>query len=418
MTNPMIRVKNLCKRYQRINRSALSVKALLSGQRIHKSFEALNNVNFEINKGECVGIIGRNGAGKSTLLKILAGTLERSEGEIFVDGKIAAILELGSGFNPEYSGRENIVLGGLCLGMTQSEINSKIESIIDFSELREVIDRPFKTYSSGMQARLTFSTAISVSPDILIVDEALATGDIAFVEKCLLRIEAIVKSGTTVLLVSHNMNMISRFARRVLWIDKGRLVLDGMADRVIKEYEIDSYSMQLMEAEDSLLPQETLHMRVGAKIIACHLSGTEVKPNVFLQGKPLNVEVTIDSPEGVLEAVLSMQIYNLGGTLLWSASNLKHFDSSYRSNSSKLRLAKGVTKIQISLPQNFLNSGTHSISLSLSGSAHPRTIDEIYDLKPKVRYFAVVRKDSYILSKAFDTPSEWSLVSSSRDIQR
>ena len=200
-------------------------------------FEAVKQVSFVISKGEMVGLIGRNGSGKSTILKIVAGVYAPSEGQVKVQGTIAPLIELGAGFHHELTGRENILLNGLLLGLTKRQIREREESIIEFAELGDFIDSPVKQYSSGMYMRLAFSVATEVDPDILIIDEILGVGDAGFQRKCFDRIEHFRRAGKTILFVSHAMDSIRKLCDRVLLLQAGRLVEDGSPDRVIARYE-------------------------------------------------------------------------------------------------------------------------------------------------------------------------------------
>jgi ABC-type polysaccharide/polyol phosphate transport system ATPase subunit len=219
-------------------------------------------------RGECVGVIGPNGAGKSTLLKIIAGTLSPTSGRIAVKGRVSAILELGTGFHPDYSGRDNVFLGGMCLGMSRQEMEKKFDWIVEFSELGAVIDKPFKTYSSGMQARLTFATAISVEPEILIIDEALAAGDSYFVVKCGRRIREICESGATVLFVSHSTHQVATLCSRAIWIEGGRMRDIGDAIDICRRYDYAVHERLSSGAGKMIELADTVEHPAGPGVLA------------------------------------------------------------------------------------------------------------------------------------------------------
>lgn len=240
MSNEMIRVKDLTMKYRLSTEKVDSFKYFfikkVRKELRYEDFYALNGISFSVFKGEVFGIIGRNGAGKSTLLKIIAGVLKPTTGEVFRNGSVAPLIELGAGFNNELTGRENIYLNGMLLGYSKKFISEKIEEIIEFSELGRFIHSPLKTYSSGMKARLGFSIATIVQPDILIVDEILAVGDAEFRQKSEQKILSMIESGTTVLFVSHSLDQISRLSNRVMWLEHGRVKEIGETSEVVQKY--------------------------------------------------------------------------------------------------------------------------------------------------------------------------------------
>ncbi len=241
---PAIRVEGLSKLYRRTAaghhlrtlKSALMERSLVKGLRPEDSIPALSDVSFSVARGEAVGLIGSNGSGKSTLLKTVAGILKPTRGTIRVDGRVAALIELGAGFHPEISGRENIYINGAVLGLSRREIDHRFDAIVEFSGLASFIDEPVKNYSSGMYVRLGFAVAIHTDPDILMVDEVLAVGDEAFSHRCLRRIEEFLADGKTLLLVSHSLDLIADICDRVVWIEGGELKENGLPRRVVDAY--------------------------------------------------------------------------------------------------------------------------------------------------------------------------------------
>ena len=232
-----IQVKSVSKHFRIYASPRARLLQMFSREKHYKEFVALDDVSFVINKGETVGIVGRNGSGKSTLLQMICGTLTPTSGEITTHGRIAALLELGSGFNPEFSGRENVYMNASILGLSNAETAARFESILAFAEIEDFIDQPVKNYSSGMMVRLAFAVAINADPQILIVDEALAVGDELFQRKCYARIEAIKAQGATILFVSHASNTVVSLCDRAILLDGGKKITEGTPKSVVGKYQ-------------------------------------------------------------------------------------------------------------------------------------------------------------------------------------
>jgi lipopolysaccharide transport system ATP-binding protein len=240
-----IEIKNVTKAfpvYDRPHHRLLQMLSRRDKARWYKEFVALRDVSFDIPRGQTIGIIGRNGSGKSTLLQIICGTQTPTAGQVIVNGRVAALLELGSGFNPEFTGRENVLLNGMVLGLSEGEIQERFESIAAFAEIGDFMERPVRTYSSGMYVRLAFAVAINVTPDILIVDEALSVGDEAFQRKCFARINRIREDGATIIFVSHSASTVVELCDRAVLLDNGELLTMGSPKYVVSRYQKLLYS--------------------------------------------------------------------------------------------------------------------------------------------------------------------------------
>ena len=316
---PIIEVKNVVKTYKLYNKSTDRLKEALSlsKKKHHQEFNALKGISFDVNQGDALGILGKNGSGKSTLLKMITGVLTPSAGQIEVRGKIAAILELGAGFNPEYTGRENVYLNGLMMGYTREEMEPRMASIIDFADIGEFIDQPVKVYSSGMFARLAFAVSINVDPDILIVDEALAVGDIRFQTKCIDKMKELKSKGTTILFVSHAVEQVKRFCNKAVWIKDGQVQVLGEASEVVDEYEdfMKNYTEDHIQKRETQVhvqdeePENDFVLPENPDVLA-FITEVRINKEDFRTHERLEVEIDYDiyEPE-ISDLLLGVAIY-------------------------------------------------------------------------------------------------------------
>ncbi len=399
--NIVIEVRELSKTFKIYDKPSDLLKAIITRRSYHREFQALKKVSFSVNKGEVVGVIGRNGAGKSTLLKILAGTLNATSGNIKINGNISAILELGTGFHPEYSGRENIYLGGMCLGMNRSEVESKIDEIIEFSDLRHVIDQPFKTYSSGMKARLTFSVAISVNPDIFIVDEALAAGDAVFVAKCFKKITEICKSGATVFFVTHSTELVRRLCNRCIYFKDGAILYDGDADTVSTRYDIDMLEISSQHIEQQQ-EKGTIANSGPAYIREVIIKNKDGKvTNGFFQHDKIIIDMAIDAECELDNPAIWIKFTRTDGLLVtsWLSHEPEYMNVGI--------LKKGMNKITLQINDLLLGDGSFDLSFALFEKRKTKAESAFYTdpmtLWEKTHRIAVQRKGR-TLSTCFDQP--------------
>src|ERR1043166_8057367 len=312
-------------------KSALLRRSLLRDLRPDEAFVALKDVSFKVAKGSTFGVIGRNGSGKSTALKLVAGITKPTSGSLRVDGRISALIELGAGFHPEISGRENVFINGIMLGLSKREIEARFDDIVDFAELEEFIDAPVKTYSSGMYMRLCFAVAINVDPDVLLVDEVLAVGDESFSHKCLDKFAEFRRRGKTVLIVTHSLTLVERLCDEAVWLDAGEKQLDGDPKRVVDGYltAVDRADKQQMaagtaKAVTSAKPMEltgdmfqAVEGRWGSReieIADVQLTGADGLPSFgFHTGDPVAIKFRVRSSQPVGDFAFGVGIFNADG---------------------------------------------------------------------------------------------------------
>lgn len=384
---PILEIKNIGKtfRIRHELKPYLSLRESMMGifSRKNTSFEefnALKNISFNVNAGEAIGIIGKNGAGKSTLLKILSKITPPSEGKIISRGRIASLLEVGTGFHPELSGRENVFLNGSILGMKRSEISSRFDEIVDFSGTEKFLDTPLKHYSSGMQLRLAFAVAAFLEPEILIIDEVLAVGDAEFQKKCMGKMEeASKKEGKTIIFVSHDLNAITNLTTRAILLKSGKIEAEDTSIRIVEKYLQNDTTVKSYVRE---LPE-----RVEVPSIASIHVLTSFPDNTHVAEESLTVEIEIVIPEDVPRSVswLSVQILD------FKERGCVHIST----NSREIDLCRkpGLQKIVCTFPKLRLYMGRYHLNVYLAGPPGER----IYDVVKNVCPFEVI-----IIGKEYD----------------
>ncbi len=373
MSSPIIKIEGLSKRYpirheapERYTalRDVLAAKARSlfgrNGARAAattEDFWALQDVSFEVQRGDAIGIIGRNGAGKSTLLKILSRITEPTRGSIELDGRVASLLEVGTGFHRELTGRENIFLNGAILGMSRAEIRRQFDQIVAFAEVEKFLDTPVKRYSTGMYLRLAFAVAAHLDPEILVVDEVLAVGDAAFQRKCLGKMSEVARGGRTVLFVSHNMGAVNQFCPTSVWLDAGRVRDIGPTSRIVEAYLRNSAEErsggQRVFAEDSAKPGQVERLRL--------LTASGAVADTFECGQPIQVELMFRVRRPVIGMYCWADLTRTDGVLVWMSD-------SYDAKPNPLEsLPVGLHRLTITIPAYTVGHGDYVLTLAFTG---------------------------------------------------
>ncbi|WP_394903270.1 ABC transporter ATP-binding protein [Clostridium butyricum] len=368
MDNIVVEAKNISKLYTLYNKPIDRLKEALSIRKktYGSKYYALNDISFTIEKGDTVGIIGGNGAGKSTLLKIITGVLTQNSGEINISGKVSAILELGAGFNTEYTGIQNIYLNGTMSGYSKSEIEKRVKNITEFADIGDFINQPVKTYSSGMFARLAFAVAINVDPDILIVDEVLAVGDVRFQTKCIDKMKELQKSGTTIIFVSHSADQVKRFCNNAIWLEKGTIKEIGNASIIVDMYEeyMDNISEEeqenIEEAEFNIEYDETKNNNIEK--IKTETMGiihnTKINKSVFNTFNKLEITIDYEMFDEISDILL--------GVAILSNDERKYiFGPNTYLEKVKIPNSIGSHRVKYIIPELCLLSGSYTVDIGL-----------------------------------------------------
>lgn len=381
MENIAISVENVTKLYKLYDKPSDRFKEALklTKQKKYKEHYALQNLSFEIKKGECVGIIGTNGAGKSTILKIITGVLNPTDGDVKINGRISALLELGAGFNSEYTGIENVYLNGTMIGFSKEEIDAKMDDILAFADIGDFVYQPVKTYSSGMFVRLAFAVAINIEPEILIVDEALSVGDVFFQAKCYRKFEEFKKMGKTILFVSHDLGSISKYCDKVVLLNKGKKIDEGLPNEMIDLYkkilvnQFDDEDTQDTEQKDYvdnkkgwkenfvINPNTIEYGERDAEIIDfCVVDNKGKFTNTIDLGKEYSIKLKIRFNKKVHDPIIAVSIKNLQGTEICGTNTM--YERIFVEGTDK-----GDERIITFTQKMNLNGGEYLISLGCTG---------------------------------------------------
>jgi lipopolysaccharide transport system ATP-binding protein len=365
MSTPAIQARDLTKVYRTYATPWHRLKEAVTRRPCHREMRALDGVGFRLDHGQGLAVVGENGAGKSTLLKILAGITSPSRGELAVEGKIASILELGSGFHPEFTGRQNIVLNAAMLGLTQAEVTARTPDIIAFSELGDFLDQPVKTYSTGMAMRLGFAIATQVDPDVLIIDEALSVGDGYFQKKCMDRMRRFVAEGGTLLFCSHAMYYVSVFCQQALWLRGGRMEALGPVDQVVREYE----AFLAAKGAEARRAGEPRAEPAGspARLTAVRLAGAGVS-SVYRTGDTMTVEIEVAAESPDLELHVGVGVNRAEGTEVAAFST-------HQSGRPPLRGRRSY-RLRLAIPRLPLVKGEFSLYVFLLDQAALHVYDQ------------------------------------------
>ncbi len=312
---PVISVRDVSKTYRRYMKRHQSLKEIIAQRSLGEweDFWALRDISFDVQHGDFLGVVGHNGSGKSTLLKLLTGIMPPTRGEISVEGRVTSLLELGAGFQPEYTGRENVYLYGTLLGMRRKEIERYYESIVDFCELGDFMETAVKNYSSGMYVRLGFAVAVQLEPEILLIDEVLAVGDANFQKKCFEHLFKLREAGCTIVLVTHDTNSVERFCEQAIWIDHGRLMAQGTSTRITQEY-LDAVEMGASVRQYAPTEEER-HADRDLRILGIrHFNATGSQVTLFDTGSPVRMVIDFEAARPMSRLEVGVAIYRHDGT--------------------------------------------------------------------------------------------------------